>query len=317
MLIEITVKICLNYSKYLNDWVLTMLHSPITLEALFVLDAIDNRGSFAAAAEQLNKVPSALSYIVQKLEDQLSVTLFVRQGRRSVLTPAGRHLLDEGRKLIGAVSKITEQTQTISHGWEPRIRIAFDSIIDVQTLYAPLKQFLYEHPNIEIDLQEQVMNGTWEALHEDRVDLLIGAPASVKNQPGLRLKPFSVLNHVFVVPTDHELVALKRDVTTLDIQAFRAVVVHDSAKNDIPWSSNIIQQSRRFYVTSVEHKIKAIMAGIGVGFLPKHRIQNYLKSGELVALSLADPTPDVELLMVWRTVNKGKGLRRLVDILSE
>ncbi len=53
-----------------------MLVPPITVEALLVLDAIESRGSYAAAAEQLNKVPSALSYIVQKLEEQLNVTIF-------------------------------------------------------------------------------------------------------------------------------------------------------------------------------------------------------------------------------------------------
>lgn len=293
-----------------------MYHSPITLEALLVLDAIDSRGSFAAAAEQLNKVPSALSYIVQKMEEQLSVTLFVRQGRRSVLTPAGRHLLEEGRKVIGAVSKITEQTQTISHGWEPKIRIAFDSIFDVKAIFSPLKQFLYEHPNIEIDIKEEVMNGTWEALNEDRVDLLIGAPAPLKNQQGLRLEPIGVLNNVFVVPAGHELLALGRAIDKSDIQPFRTVVVHDSAQNDIPWSSNVIEQSRHFYVSNVEHKIHAIVAGVGVGYLPRQRVQLFLDSGQLIEVSLVENSADIELFLVWKTVNKGKGLKRLVEILS-
>ena len=49
--------------------------SPLSIEALLVLDAIEHRGSYAAAAEQLNKVPSALSYIVQRLEEQLNAVL--------------------------------------------------------------------------------------------------------------------------------------------------------------------------------------------------------------------------------------------------
>ena len=162
-----------------------MYKSPITIEALQVLDTIDRRGSFAAAAEQLNKVPSALSYIVQKLEEQLAVTLFVRQGRRSVLTPAGRHLLDEGRKVLGAVSKLTEQTQTISHGWEPKINITFDSLFDMQLLLQPLALFLNEHPNIEVDMNEEVMNGSWEALIEDRTDLVIAAPDPIPHLQGI------------------------------------------------------------------------------------------------------------------------------------
>ena len=50
--------------------------SPITLDALQAIDAIDRRGSFARAAEELDKATSALSYTIQKLEEQLGVTLF-------------------------------------------------------------------------------------------------------------------------------------------------------------------------------------------------------------------------------------------------
>ena len=50
------------------------MNSPITLDALRALDAIDRKGSFASAAESLFKVPSALTYTIKKLEEDLSVT---------------------------------------------------------------------------------------------------------------------------------------------------------------------------------------------------------------------------------------------------
>jgi len=296
-----------------------MLQSPITLEALIVLDAIDNRGSFAAAAEQLNKVPSALSYIVQKLEEQLSVTLFVRQGRRSVLTPAGRHLLEEGRKLLGAVSKITEQTQTISHGWEPAIRIAYDSIYDVNQLMSVLSVFLTSHPNIEIDLSEEVMNGCWEALITDQVDLLVGAPGPIPNHHGIRTIKIETMEQVLVVPKNHPLTKLGTLVNKEDIAEYRTVVVHDSAKYEIPWSSNIIEQSQRIYVTTIEQKIAAIRAGIGVGFLPRERVCRYLENGELetVTVDNQDKREVGELYLAWKTVNKGKGLQALTSLIID
>ena len=74
---------------------------------------------------------------------------------------------------------MSEQTQTIANGWEPKIRIAFDSIIDIKPIFTSIEQFLAEHENIEIDVQEQVMNGSWEVLIEDKVDLVIGAPSPV------------------------------------------------------------------------------------------------------------------------------------------
>jgi hypothetical protein len=61
----------------------------LTLEALRVMDAIDRRGSFAAAADELGRVPSALSYTMQKLEEELDVVLFDRSGHRTKFTNVG------------------------------------------------------------------------------------------------------------------------------------------------------------------------------------------------------------------------------------
>jgi DNA-binding transcriptional LysR family regulator len=294
---------------------------PISIEALLVLDAIEYRGSYAAAAEQLDKVPSALSYIVQKLEEQLGVTLFVRQGRRAVLTPAGKHLLSEGRKVLNVINSLSEQTQTIANGWEPKIRIACDSIIDINPIFSGIQRFLAEHQNIEIDVKEEVMNGTWEALIEDRVDLVIGAPAPVPSQKGIRAIKTSELNSVLVVATSHELSARlltqSPSIKASELAKYRSVIVHDTAKNEVPWSVNIIEGRQHFYVSSLPQKISAIVAGIGIGHLPQCMAHPYIEAGKLVVIDLTEqPTPQ-DLYMAWKITNKGKGLNRLITILSK
>ncbi|MFT2111882.1 LysR substrate-binding domain-containing protein [Marinomonas sp. 2405UD68-3] len=291
--------------------------APLTLESLLVLDAIDRRGSFASAAEQLNKVPSALSYIVQKLEEQIGVTLFVRQGRRSVLTPAGQHLLEEGRKVLSAVSKITEQTQTIAHGWEPKIRIAIDSILDNKIVFEVIARFLSEHPSIEIDIREEVMNGAWEALIRDDVDLVIGAPAPIPNQQGIQAVQIGKLDQLLVANASHPIFQHKQPLSKADIRQFRTVVVHDSAKSEIPWSNNLIENSQHFFVTSVAQKIDALVAGIGIGFLPKDRIQQHLENGQLVSLLFSENVQMANLFMAWKIVNHGKGLQNLKHSLEK
>jgi len=293
---------------------------PISIEALLVLDAIEYRGSYAAAAEQLNKVPSALSYIVQKLEEQLNVTIFERQGRRSVLTPAGKHLLVEGRKVLYAINSLSEQTQTIANGWEPKIRIACDSIIDIKPVFSGIECFLAEHENIEIDVQEEVMNGTWEALIEDRVDLVIGAPSPVPNQKGIRAVKTGELGSVLVMSKSHELSQqssrVKQSIQPSDLTKYRSVVVHDSAQHEIPWSVNMIEGSQHFFVSSITQKIEAIIAGIGIGYLPKNLIQHHIVAGELIIIELAEKLPPQDLFMAWKITNKGKGLNKLIAILS-
>jgi len=290
---------------------------PVSLEALLVLDAIEYRGSYAAAAEQLNKVPSALSYVVQKLEDQLNVTIFVRQGRRAVLTPAGKHLLIEGRKVLLAINALSEQTQTIANGWEPKIRIACDSIMDIKQVFNNIQCFLIDNENIQIDVKEEVMNGTWEALIEDRVDLVIGAPAPVPSQKGIHAIKMKELDSVLVVSKSHRLSKVKSPIQTSELSKYRSVVVHDSAKNEIPWSINIIEGSQHFYVSTIAHKLEAIMSGIGIGYLPTHIVQKYIMSGELTEIVLKDKKPPQDLFMAWKITNKGKGLRALKAILLD
>ena len=290
---------------------------PVSLEALLVLDAIEYRGSYAAAAEHLNKVPSALSYVVQKLEDQLNVTIFVRQGRRAVLTPAGKHLLIEGRKVLLAINALSEQTQTIANGWEPKIRIACDSIMDIKQVFTGIQCFLIDNENIQIDVKEEVMNGTWEALIEDRVDLVIGAPAPVPSQKGIHAIKMKELDSVLVVSKSHRLSKVKPPIQTSELSKYRSVVVHDSAKNEIPWSINIIEGSQHFYVSTIAHKLEAIMSGIGIGYLPTHIVQKYITSGELTEIVLKDKKPPQDLFMAWKITNKGKGLRALKAILLD
>ena len=297
-----------------------MISPPITIEALLVLDAIEHRGSYAAAAEQLNKVPSALSYIVQKLEEQLNVTIFQRQGRRAVLTPAGKHLLIEGRKVLYAIHSISEQTQTIANGWEPNIRIACDSIIDIKPIFNAIQRFLLEHQSIEIDVKEEVMNGTWEALVDDRVDLVIGAPSPVPSQKGIRAVKIEELTSILVVGQSHELarklLSNNQLIHPSELANYRNVVVHDSSQHEIPWSINMIEGSQHFYVSSIAQKVTAIIAGIGIGYLPRRLAQHYMDTGQLIVIETGGEPIALDLFMAWKVTNKGKGLSTLVDFLS-
>jgi DNA-binding transcriptional LysR family regulator len=290
---------------------------PISIEALLVLDAIEYRGSYAAAAEQLNKVPSALSYIVQKLEEQLNVTIFQRQGRRAVLTAAGRHLLVEGRKVLSSINSLSEQTQTIANGWEPKIRIACDSIIDIKPIFKGLHRFLDEHQTIEIDVQEEVLNGTWEALIEDRVDLVIGAPSPIPNQKGIRATKIGEMDSVLVANKTHELSHVKQPVKSEQLTKYRSVIVHDSAQHEIPWSVNMIEGSQQFFVSSIAHKIEAITAGIGIGYLPQKMLQPHFAAGQLIQIELEEKLQPQDLFIAWKVTNKGKGLKKLIAILTK
>lgn len=290
--------------------------NPITLEALEIIDAIERRGSFAKAAEELNKVTSALSYTVQKLEEQLDVTLFQRQGRRSVLTPAGRVVLEEGRKILDASRILVDKTREVATGWEPKLRIALESNLDYSQFFSVLEQFLTQYPNIEIDIIECVLNGGWEALEFDRVDFIVGAPGPVPKQKGFRSMMIGQSDMVPVLGSTHPAAKYAKQAEKIQaaLTDIRRIVLHDTSMVDVVRSAGLSDGKKILYLQTIDQKVHAILSGLGVGHLPRKRIQPYLKSGELVELKLDRGTN--KTYMAWKLANKGKALGALSNALS-
>ncbi len=301
-----------------KEWV--MRHLPITLDALQTLDAIDRRGSFARAAEEMSRATSALSYTVQKLEEQLGVTLFQRQGRRSVLTPSGRLLLDEGRKILGATAYLADQVKELATGWEPRLRLGLESTTEREPFFRALGTLLEEQPNLEIDIQECVLSGGWEALEMDSIDLLVGAPAPVPLQKGFRSLPIPPADMLLVAAADHPLSRVANDPRAVAAQlpSYRRVVTHDTARQNVMRTEGLTTGKQVLYVQTIEQKIQAQLAGLGVGHLPRRHIRAHLDSGALVALKTGKPTSEnQERYIAWKTSNRGKALQRLAQLLGD
>ena len=68
--------------------------------ALEIFRAVAQEGSVTRAAERLGRVQSNVTTRVQQLEEQLGATLFLREGKRMVLTPAGEALRGYADRLL-------------------------------------------------------------------------------------------------------------------------------------------------------------------------------------------------------------------------
>lgn len=294
-----------------------MGRNPITIEALETLDAIDRRGSFAKAAEELNKATSAISYAVQKLEEQLDIALFQRQGRRSVLTPAGQLILAEGREILQTTARLANKAKEVATGWEPRISIAVESLQSYPAFFSVLHEFLKVHPSIEINVCESVLNGGWEALEQGRVDLIVGSPGPVPAQKGYRAIPLASPDLVPVIASSHELAGTAKTPGAFAplLPKVRRIITHDTSTTDVTRSAGLSSDGKHFYVQNIDQKTEAILAGIGIGHLPHKRIQEHLDNGKLIALHLQEE-PAQESFMAWRISHKGKGLQMLTQELS-
>lgn len=288
----------------------------INLETLEILDAIDRRGSFAGAAEELGKVPSALSYSVQKLEEQLDVSIFTRLGRRSVLTPAGKTLLSKGRQLLIASRNLGQEVKQVATGWETRIRIGLETMQATGSIFDALHEFLIQHPSVEVEVTEEVMGGAWEALIQDRVDLVIGAKEPIPQSQGIRTLAYQKTQPVMAVSSDHPLAQFWGTISAAELSHHRQIIIRDSSETGVPRSSEIFTEKKRLYVHNMAMKIEAQRAGLGFGFVPYEMIKSDLAAGKMKVLNVEGYGLYYESFLAWKLANRGNGIKKMIELLS-
>lgn len=281
----------------------------LSLEALQIVDAIDRRGSFAAAAKELHKVPSTISYAVAQLEDQLGVQLFERFGPRVSLTEPGAELLKEGRYLLRAAEDLEARVRRVASGWETELAIGIDSLFAPIALQEDIRAFLAEADQTRLRLEQETLTGTWEALLERRADLLVGAAGEGPSGGGYQAEAMGTLSFVFVVSPHHPLAAIDRPLTRLDLQAHRVVAVADSARKLGTRTVGLQSGQHVITVPDIRSKFDFQRTGLGGGFLPEPYVRAAVAAGQLVIKTVEERKPDETFYLAWRTGENGAALR--------
>lgn len=289
----------------------------ISLDALAMLDAIDTRGSFAAAADALHRVPSALTHAVKKLEDDLGFDLFERVGRRALLTPAGRTLLEDGRMLLRAAGELECRARRVATGWEAELRIALDASLDTAALYPIIAEFYANYGGTRLKLMHEVLGGTWDALATNRADLVIGAVGDAPGGSSYAATPWGEIEFVFCVAPHHPLAAAPDPIPLEVVREYRAIVVADTSRQLIARSAGLVDGQDTLTVPDLATKTVAQCMGLGVGHLPRRLAEEEAEKGRLVIKQLAGSKPRVTLWLAWTAHHKGRALEWFVARLSE
>jgi DNA-binding transcriptional LysR family regulator len=289
----------------------------LTPEALRMIDTIARTGSFAAAARELGRVPSALTYSVRQLEEHLDVLLFDRRSRQAQFTPAGEALLKEARRLLADMGVVAQRVRRVASGWEPMLTIVVDDIIDHSTLLELCEAF-FEHlgqaagAGTQLRLRTEVLAGTWEALSTGHADLAVGVGTAMPAPSGVVCEALGTIDFTFVTGPKHPLANLQGDISDAVLLQHRAVAVADSARRIAPITVNLQPGQDVFTVASMDDKIKAIERHLGCGYVPKHRVLKQLADGRLIEGHLQRPQYAVEMGYAWRgstrTARQGMGL---------
>ncbi|UJF20000.1 LysR family transcriptional regulator [Vibrio sp. SS-MA-C1-2] len=286
-------------------------------QELQVIDVVARRESFSAAAEELHKVPSAISYTVKLVEERLSVNLFERLHRQVKLTPAGDYFVKEARKMMKSMDDLRRQTQRVANGWEHTVSLALDNVVREDRVSALVRDFYLQFPNVELSITMEVFNGVWDALADKRVDLAIGATTAIPVGGNFAYREMGYLKWKFVVSQHHPLTHHQQPLREDELYQYPAITLEDTSRRLPKRNTWLFDNQRRLTVPNWYSAIQCFNAGLGIGVMPAHIAEPLIASGLVVEKELAVPCPDSPCCVAWNLDKINPPIEWLLNYLGD
>jgi DNA-binding transcriptional LysR family regulator len=289
---------------------------PFSFDQLRVFLAIVDSGSFSGAARGLQRAQSAVSYAIANLEGQLRVSLFERVNQRPLLTPAGRALLADARKVLQDVDALRARARGLAQGLESELTLAVDLMFPMTALAPVLDAFRGVFPTVALRLQVGGSAAIPRLVLDGRSRLGICAAAS-SAVDGLRREPLEPVEFLPVAAAGHPLARAAQPVPTEVLREHLQLVFGEQQASG---RSYAVIATRVWQVADLAAKHTLLLAGLGWGNMPRHVVEADIAAGRLARLWPAEWTAGQNLLpmhLVHRADDAlGKAARWLADQLG-
>lgn len=259
------------------------------LKYLHTFKTILETGSFQNAAGRLNYAQSTITLQIQLLEQELSVKLFEKIGRRMELTQAGKELLPYIDKVLESVQEMVNYGKCSSE-LTGTLRIAIPETLLSYQMQQVLKQFRQMAPNVKLSLQtpncyeirEQVTNGTVDlGVHYD-----IGGY-------GTSLIVKKLKEYEFVLVGSKELRSREIDFISKDQRKNLCLLADKSSfyykKLDEYLRANDILLDGEIALISTDAIKRMVSGNLGVAYLPRFAVEEELQGGAIQEIPTAIP----------------------------
>jgi len=288
------------------------------LAALRSLEAVHAHGSVVAAAQALGYTPSAISQQIKRLERQSGVDLLERVGRGVILSGPGRILVEEGARIAADLERLETDLHAHAGGVTGDLALVGFSTA-MRGLIAPVAAGLMTtHPDLRIRLREVE---PWQA-----VDEVAAGKADVAVVHRWGDVPLAIPDHLdratvhrdeadIVVRDDHRL-ARRRTVQPSDLVDEHWIATPEGTICR-EWLLRMYAGTGGLPViehTSMEFDshLALVSAGLGIALVP--RLGRSPLPANTRAVSVTDPVPEREVLVVWRhSQGRSPAVRALVE----
>jgi DNA-binding transcriptional LysR family regulator len=256
-----------------------MTPNGLTLDQFLVFTAVAEEGSFSATARRMNRAQSAVTYAIQKLEDQLGLLLFDRSGYRPVLTEAGAALLPRAIRIIHEVEAFSDQARGITQGLEPELTLVVDAMFPMPRIVDALRVFRERYPTVPTRIYVASLGATANLVLDGTCTFGIALAFAVQGTE-LRAHPIETVDMVAVAAPCHPLSALRRPISTDELQQHVQLVLTDHSGRTDKRDNGVLSR-RNWRLGDLGAKHAMLLGGLGWGGMPIHMVRADIAAGRL------------------------------------
>ncbi|QRG77207.1 LysR family transcriptional regulator [Citrobacter sp. R56] len=240
--------------------------------------------SFTKAAAKLGVSQSALSHAMKALEERLHIRLLTRTTRSVAPTEVGERIIACLEPRIAELEQEFEALVQMNGTPSGNIRLSAGEHAARSLVWPKLKSFLREYPEINVEL---VVDNSFVDIVEGRFDAGVRLGESVdKDMIAVRIGPDM---RMAVVGAPAYFAANSAPETPHELQHHRCINMRlPTAGGLYHWEFEREGKPLRVRVEGqltlnlLSERIDAALSGFGLACVPGDRVQEYVKSGELI-----------------------------------
>lgn len=254
---------------------------------LIIIQEVAREGSLTAAGARLHLTQPALSHAIRKIERQLGVKIWRREGRSLALTQAGEWLLSLANRLLPQFELAENRLEQFANGERGTLRIGMECHPCYQWLIKVVSPYLDRWPKVDVDVRQKFQFGGIGALFSNEIDILVTPDPLYK--PGLKFTPVFDYELVLVVGSKHSLRGEK--FVLPEHLAGETLITYPVPTERLDIYTQFLQPAgiaprQQTQIETTDIMLVMVAHGRGVAALPRWLAEEYASRFELCTISL-------------------------------
>jgi LysR family transcriptional regulator for metE and metH len=274
--------VCLHRMNELFSYIMDV---QLEVRHLKLLAAIADTGSVTEAGKKLHLTQSALSHQLRDAEEMLGTALFLRLGKKMVLTAAGEGLLGTARHVLDELRCAETRIQGLNGGTRGMVRLSTECYTCYHWLPPVLKKFHSRYADVQIHIDAASTNRPTEAVLEGSLDVaIVSTPPRNKS---LRVTPMFEDELVLVMSPDHRLAEFEI-VPPRELEGETVLIYPPKEESTLLGILRPagVEPERILEIPLTEAIVELAGAGTGVAFMPRWAVSPQVDSRRVLVRPL-------------------------------